>query len=67
MSEKKVLIHQRIRFSSWVNALVRREDGQSVTEYAVVMAIITLVALASISTVGAQTLVVLRHVATNLQ
>lgn len=65
--ERKVLIHQRIRPVAWLQALVHREDGQSVTEYAVVMAVITLVALASISTVGAQTLVVLRHVATNLQ
>jgi Flp pilus assembly pilin Flp len=46
--------------------MLREEDGQSVTEYAVVMGVITLVAVASISAAGQQTLNVLRRVATNL-
>ena len=61
-----MLFDRQTRFLSWVATLARREDGQTVTEYAVVMAVITLVALASISTVGVQTLDALRHVATNL-
>lgn len=51
---------------SWVQRLLSDESGQSVTEYAVVMAVITLVAVASISAAGEQTLDVLRRVATNL-
>jgi Flp pilus assembly pilin Flp len=60
------LVGRQIEISSWLRKLLRDEDGQSVTEYAVVMAVITLVALASISVAGVQTLDVLRRVATNL-
>jgi Flp pilus assembly pilin Flp len=60
------LVGRQIEISSWLRKLLRDEYGQSVTEYAVVMAVITLVALASISVAGVQTLDVLRRVATNL-
>jgi Flp pilus assembly pilin Flp len=60
------LVGRQIEISSWLRKLLRDEDGQSVTEYAVVMAVITLIALASISVAGVQTLDVLRRVATNL-
>ncbi len=65
--EKMMLRARKTRIGSWLNALLNDESGQSVAEYAVVMAVITLVALVSISTMGAQTLNVLRHVGTNLQ
>jgi Flp pilus assembly pilin Flp len=54
------------RAGSWLERLLSDASGQSVTEYAVIMAVITLVAVASISAAGQQTLDVLRRVATNL-
>jgi Flp pilus assembly pilin Flp len=64
---KMMFLVRQTRIGSWLNSLLKNEGGQSVTEYAVVMAVITLVALVSISAMGAQTLNVLRHVGTNLQ
>ena len=61
-----MLLYGRQRTGSWLDLLVHDESGQSVTEYAVIMAVITLVAVASISAAGEQTLDVLRRVATNL-
>jgi Flp pilus assembly pilin Flp len=49
----------------WVG-LICDESGQTVTEYAVVMGVITLVALASISAAGEQTLDILRRTVTSL-
>ena len=57
---------RQVRVGFWLRQLLHDESGQSVTEYAVVMAVITLVAVVSISAAGAQTLDVLRRVATNL-
>lgn len=50
---------------SWLS-LSQDESGQSVTEYAVVMAVITLVALLSISATGVQALDILRRTADSL-
>jgi len=61
-----VSIGRQVRVGCWMQRLLGDESGQSVTEYAVVMAVITLVAVASISAAGEQTLDVLRRVATNL-
>lgn len=51
--------------SRWIS-LFTDESGQSVTEYAVVMAVITIVALVSISATGLQALDVLRRTANSL-
>jgi len=56
---------RQVRVGSWLEGLLSDATGQSVTEYAVIMAVITLVAVASISPAGQQTLDALRRVATN--
>jgi Flp pilus assembly pilin Flp len=61
------LFSQQTRFSSRLIRLVRSEDGQTVTEYAVVMGVITLVALASLATMSGQTLEILRRVLIGLR
>jgi Flp pilus assembly pilin Flp len=67
-NEKVMLLPGRqTQIGAWLSRFLLDQSGQSVTEYAVVMAVITLVALVSISAMGAQTLNVLRHAATNLQ
>lgn len=67
-NEKVMLgLARQTRIGSWLCPILKDESGQSVTEYAVVMAVITLVALVSISAMGTQTLNLLRHVGTNLQ
>ena len=67
-NEKVMLgLARQTRIGSWLSPVLKDESGQSVTEYAVVMAVITVVALVSISAMGTQTLNILRHVGTNLQ
>ena len=66
-TEKEMLLAAQTRTRTWLASLFQDERGQSVTEYAVVMAVITLVALVSISVMSAQTLNVLRRVGTSLQ
>lgn len=61
------LFSQQTRFSSRLLGLVRSEDGQTVTEYAVVMGVITLVALVSLATMSGQTLEILRRVLIGLR
>ena len=61
------LFSQQTRFSSRLIRLVRSEDGQTVTEYAVVMGVITMVALASLATMSGQTLEILRRVLIGLR
>jgi Flp pilus assembly pilin Flp len=60
------LLDRSTRIGSRCTSLLRDESGQSVTEYAVVMALITLVALVSISATGLQALDVLRRTANSL-
>jgi Flp pilus assembly pilin Flp len=60
------LMSKTIGVGARLMALWCDESGQSVTEYAVVMGVITLVALASISAAGEQTLDILRRTVTSL-
>ncbi len=40
------------RFQQWVNELLRREDGPTAVEYAVMLALIIVVCIAAITTLG---------------
>ena len=46
---------------------LREQDGQTVTEYAVVMAVVLLITVAGVTGIGTEALEVLRHVANALQ
>lgn len=62
-----MVLARQTRICSWLRSLLNDQSGQTVTEYAVVMAVITLVALVGISAMGAQAVNVLRTVGNNLQ
>ena len=40
------------KFQQWVNEFVRREDGPTAVEYAVMLALIIVVCIAAITTLG---------------
>jgi len=64
---KHMILEPTTWFHARLNALRHDECGQSVTEYAVVMAVITLIALIGISVTGVQALDVFRTTANSLR